>query len=313
MAPHPAYVGYRAASTVSRLLPAAVVPPLTRFLGRLGPHVMGDRAAMVERHQRRVRPNLDDAGIDAAVVGTFESYVHYWLESFRLPGTDAATIDAGFTVDGYEHIDAGIDAGKGVILALPHLGGWEWAGFWLTAIKHLKVSCVAEMVDPPELADWFIDLRNRFGLEIIPLDSSAGTRSTKALAANHVLCLLCDRDLSGTGIEVEFFGERTTLPGGPATIAIRSGAPLLPTGVFFDDDGRHHGVVRPPIDTSRRGRLREDVTRVTQELATELETLIRMAPEQWHLLQPNWPSDRPDAASGSPTDPAGRAADEDAS
>ena len=92
------------------------------------------------------------------------------------------------------------------------------------------------------------------------------------------------------GIEVDFFGEATTLPGGPATIALRTGAAIIPVGVY-QEPGRHHAVCRPPIDTERHGRLRDDVGRVTQALADELEYLIRLAPEQWHLMGPNWPSD----------------------
>lgn len=298
MFPHPAYLGFRTASALARLLPETAVLPASRLIGAVGPLVMRGRADMVRRHQRRVRPDLDDRELDRAVRGTFRSYGHYWLESFRLPGTDAETLDEGLEVEDFGLVAEGLAAGRGVILALPHLGGWEWAGFWLTAVKRAKVSVVVEPLQPPELAEWFTALRDRFGFEVIPLDSSAGTRATRALADNHVLCLLCDRDLGGSGIEVDFFGERTTLPGGPATIALRSGAPLLPAAVFFDGD-RHRGVVRPPLDTERRGRFRQDVERVTAELAGELETLIRLAPEQWHLLQPNWPSDRP-ADGGTP-------------
>jgi KDO2-lipid IV(A) lauroyltransferase len=111
------------------------------------------------------------------------------------------------------------------------------------------------------------------------------------------VCLLCDRDLGGDGIEVEFFGERTTLPAGPATLALRTEAPLLPAAVYFGPQGGHHAVVMPPVPSSREGRLRDDVERVTQELAHRFEELIRAAPEQWHLLQPNWPSDH--ASNGS--------------
>jgi KDO2-lipid IV(A) lauroyltransferase len=112
-----------------------------------------------------------------------------------------------------------------------------------------------------------------------------------ALNQNHLLVLLSDRDIGGGGVEVEFFGERTTLPAGPATLALRTGAPLFASAVYAEGHSRR-GVVRPALDTSRRGPLRDDVQRVTQDLARELEGLIRLAPEQWHLLQPNWPSDR---------------------
>lgn len=290
MPPNPAYAGYRAGSALARLLPEVAVRPLADGLGLIAGLALPGRRDMVLRHQRRVHPGASSRDVAVAVHASFSSYARYWIESFRLPGTSPDELDRRFTVEGWEHIQAGIDAGTGVILALPHLGGWEWAGFWLTAVRHLGVTVVAEAVEPPELADWFVGLREQFGMEVVPLGPDAGPRVAKALRDNRILCLLCDRDLVGGGVEVEFFGERTTLPAGPATLAIRSGAPLLPTATYFDG-GQHHGVVRPPIDASRHGRFREDVARITQDLASELEALIRRAPDQWHLMQPNWPSD----------------------
>jgi KDO2-lipid IV(A) lauroyltransferase len=111
-----------------------------------------------------------------------------------------------------------------------------------------------------------------------------------ALRRNELVCLLSDRDLEGSGPEVEFFGETTTLPAGPALLALRSGATLLPSAIYFEGR-RHRCVVRPPVPVERRGRLREDVRRITQDLARELEVLISAAPDQWHMMQPNWPSD----------------------
>ena len=284
------YGGSRLGALASQLVPGGRIPGLAERLGRLGVIAGGDRRAMAARHQRRVRPELTDAEVDRAVQDVFASYVRYWVESFRLPGTSAADLDAGFSVDGYEHIEAGLAEGNGVILALPHLGGWEWAGFWLTEVKHVGVTVVVEAVEPPELADWFVGLRKELGMTVIPLGPSAAAEVARALKANEIVALLCDRDLAGNGIEVDFLGERTTLPGGPATLAARSGAPLLPAAVYFTDDA-HQGIVRPPVDASRSGRLRDDVARITQDLAGELAWLIRQAPEQWHLLQPNWPSD----------------------
>lgn len=259
--------------------------------GKVASLAMSGRRDQVARHQRRVRPELTDAELRRAVDEVFESYARYWIESFRLPGTPAAVLDAGLVTEGFEHIRTAFDAGRGVITAMPHLGAWEWAAFWLTAVQQIPVTSVAEPVDPPELADWFLELRARLGMEIVLLGADSGPRVAKALADGRLLSLLCDRDVGGGGVEVEFFGERTTLPAGPATLALRTGAPLIPATCFFDGNG-HRGVVRPPIDTTRQGKLRADVARVTQVLAHELEELIRLAPEQWHLLQPNWPSDR---------------------
>ena len=154
----------------------------------------------------------------------------------------------------------------------------------------MRVTAVVEPVNPPELFEFFIEFRKALGMDVVPLGPAAGSAVLKAIKENHVTVLLADRDILGNGIEVDFFGERTTLPPGPVTVALRTGAPLIPAGVYFRGDG-HHAVVRPPMDLSRRGRFREDVERITQDMAGELESLIRLAPEQWHLQQPNWPSD----------------------
>jgi phosphatidylinositol dimannoside acyltransferase len=192
---------------------------------------------------------------------------------------------------GRSHLDAAVAQQQGVILALPHLGNWDLAGAWLSnQVPHVTV--VAEPVEPPELFEWFVDTRRALGMEVIALGPGAGPALLRALRAEHVVCLVCDRDIAGDGVEVEFFGERTKLPAGPATLGLRTGAPILPVAVYFTRkaDG-HLGIVRPPLPAERRGALRDDVTRVTQYLAAELEHLIRRAPEQWHLFQPNWPSD----------------------
>jgi phosphatidylinositol dimannoside acyltransferase len=134
--------------------------------------------------------------------------------------------------------------------------------------------------------------RRELGMNVVPLGPEAGRAVLQALRANEIVCLLCDRDIKRAGVEVDFFGERTTLPAGPATLALRTSAPIFPVGVYFTRRvNGHHAVIRPPLPATRGGSLREDVARVTQALAHELEFLIRRAPEQWHLFQPNWPSD----------------------
>ena len=173
---------------------------------------------------------------------------------------------------------------------MPHLGSWEWSAFWLTRVRHVPVTAVVERIEPPALFDWFVEFRNGIGMEIVPLGADAGRTIVAAVRKLHVIALLCDRDIGRSGAEVTFLGEKTTLPSGPAVLALRTGAPLLPTACY--DQGRnHHGVICPPIPVERQGSFRQDVARITQAIADALEGLIRRAPEQWHLLQPNWPSD----------------------
>ena len=253
---------------------------------------MPQRRRMLRRHLRRViGPDYSEAALDTLVASGFASYSRYWLESFRVPGRTFGELDAELTHEGVEHILEARRRGTGAIMALPHLGGWDFGGSWL-ALKGHPVTVVVERIDPPELFEWFKDLRLQMGMNVVPADEGAGPAVLKALKQNHIVALVSDRDLAGTGPEVDFFGERTTLPGGPALLALRSGAPLLPLAIYFSDDGGHHGVVGPPLDLTRLGpRLADDVQRITQVLAGELEELIRRAPDQWHLLQPNWPSD----------------------
>jgi KDO2-lipid IV(A) lauroyltransferase len=274
---------YRIGSRVARALPEPVAEATAATAGKVASAVLKDRRAQVERHLRR-------AGADVGAAEVFASYARYWLESFRLPDASPADLDARMHVDGLEHLEAGVEAGNGVILALPHLGGWDFGGAWFGS-HGWKATVVVEPLEPPELFEWFAAFRERFGLTVVPLGPEAGTAVLRTLRAGGIAGLLCDRDIQGTGVEVEFFGERTNLPSGPAALALRTGAALMPTAVYFEGRRGHRGVVRPPIACERTGSFRDDVARLTQALAHELETLIRAAPEQWHLLQPNWPSD----------------------
>jgi len=274
------------------MMPSVVAAGLATPFGAGANFASPERRAMIERHLQKVDPTLKGLRLRRSVQGAFDSYAHYWLESFRLPTMSRRAVEAGLQVDGYHHIVEGLAAGNGVIIALPHLGGWEWAGRWVADQDH-PITVVVERIDPPELFEWFRDLRSDLGMTVVPLGPDAAKSVMRALRDNHVVCLLSDRDLVGGGPEVEFFGERTTLPGGPAMLALRTGAPIMPTAVYFTSrvDG-HFGWVRAPIPVERQAeRLRDDVTRITQDLAFELEILIRRSPSQWHLFQPNWPSD----------------------
>ncbi len=284
--------GYRLAALAARGLPGFAAQGLAPALGFGASFASPDRRAIIERHLRRADPTIGGVRLRRAVQEAFDSYTRYWLESFRLPHLSRRAVERGLTVEGYGHVTDALEAGNGVILALPHLGGWEWAGRWLVERGH-GITVVVEEIQPPELFEWFIDLREQLGMRVVALGPTAGREVIAALKRNDVVCLLSDRDIQRSGVEVEFFGETTTLPAGPATISLRTGAPLLPTAVYFTDDTDGHlGIVRPPVNTERSGDgLRADVRRVTQSLADELEYLIRRAPHQWHLFQPNWPSD----------------------
>jgi len=284
-------LAYRAGAAFCRTVPRPLAEVSARGVSRVAASVSKERRMLVARHLHRANPALEGRALDRAVDATFDSYARYWIDSFRLPDLSPEQVDYGFGVKGFGHIADGLAAGKGVIVVLPHLGGWEWAGVWVAKVLKVPVTAVVEPVEPPELFEFFVDFRRKLGLNIVPLGPDAGRECLLALAENHVVCLLADRDILGDGIEVEFFGENTTLPAGPATLALRTGAMLLSGAVYFEGQNGHLAFVNKPIVVEREGRFRDDVRRLTVDLAAQLEELIRRAPEQWHLQQPNWPSD----------------------
>jgi phosphatidylinositol dimannoside acyltransferase len=286
---------YKAGESLTRVVPRRVGMGFSHAIGRATALASAERRFIAERNLRRIYGrSLKGQKLTAKVNQTFDSYARYYYDSFRLPAMSASQIERGIHVDGVEHLDAAMaEDDVGPVLALPHLGGWEWAAAWITQVRGWGLAAVVEELQPPELFEWFLEYRQSLGMNIIPLGPDAAARVGAAALNKEVVCLLSDRDITSSGVEVDFFGEPTTLPAGPAVMALRTGCRVLPTAVYFeaDRDGVR-GLVRPPLDTARRGRFREDVARITQDLAHELEELIREAPEQWHLLQPNWPSDR---------------------
>ena len=269
-------------------------PPKALQPGR-GHRSSAERRMLVARHLRRARPEPGGRDLDRAVDATFDSYGRYWVDSFRLPAAVGGRGRPRLRRRGLRpHRPSRWPPGSGTILVLPHLGGWEWAGFWLTQVMELaghgggRAGRAARRCSSSSSSS-----AASSGMNVVPLGPSAAAEVLRALKAGHVVCLLCDRDIDGDGVEVEFFGERTTLPAGPATLgAAHRRAACCPSGCYFEGATGHHAVVqaaapgRAPGPAPRRRRAGSP-----QDIAARLEELIRVAPEQWHLQQPNWPSD----------------------
>jgi len=291
------YVAYRYLGEAMARVPEPVAWAAAQVVGA----VLARRDAlprqMAERHIRHVlawdSPAVepDDELVARWARRCFAEYARYWMEGARLPGVPTADVLARMLiVEGYEHLRDAMAAGRGVVMALPHVGSWEWGGAYLAADGYPMLS-VAELIDPPQLFSYFIEQRRAIGLDIVPLDGDSGGAVLNALRAGRLVGLLCDRDIMGTGVAVTFFGETTTFAAGPATVALRTGATLVAATVYSGPGPFHLGVISPPLDTSRTGRMRVDVARVTQDLAATFEGFIARNPEQWHVFQPEWPSD----------------------
>lgn len=220
------------------------------------------------------------------------SYARYWREAFRLPSMDHRVLAARLQelVEGDGHVADALAAGRGAVLALPHSGNWDMAGVWLTN-TYGRFATVAERLKPESLYQRFVDYRESLGFEVLPLNGGArppGEVLADRLRGNGLVCLMADRDLTRSGIEVEFFGEATRLPAGPARLALETGAALLPTHCWFSGDGWGTRI-HAPLDTSSG-----DVTVITQALADHFAANIAQYPADWHMLQPQWLADLSD-------------------
>ncbi|MGH8949985.1 MAG: phosphatidylinositol mannoside acyltransferase [Acidimicrobiia bacterium] len=287
----PGYLALRLGAGLIGLLPAAAARGLGRAGGRVWHALAGGRRNMAERHMRRVLG--DGADPERAARSVMRSYGRYYAEALWVRGRRVEELKTHTAVEGLQRIIDARDQGTGMIYGLPHVGNWEVAAPVAVSEK-VPVVAVAEKLPNRKITDWFTDMRSEFGIEIVL--ATGGTEVMRkletALRDNKAVALLADRDLKGRGVEVVFFGEKTTLPPGPATLALRTGAPLFPVATYFDGDNGYRVVVQPAIPIPDEGTRSEKVAAMTQSLAAEMETLIRAAPEQWHLVQPNWPSDR---------------------
>lgn len=284
------YLGLRAGVGLVGLLPGRLVRALGTWFGSVWARVDGRRRTMAARHATRVLGSRADA--EETAIAMMKSYGRYfaealWARAHRIDGMIAAT-----EVRGLDKIIAARDAGTGMIYALPHMGNWEAAA--PVAVKEgVPVVAVAEVLPNRRITDWFTRMRAEFGIEVVLATGRVEVmrQLEEAIAENKAVALLSDRDLKGRGVEVEFFGEKTTMPPGAATLALRTGAPLLPVCCYFEDGG-YRVVILDPLPMPEEGTRTEKVISITQSLAGALESLIRDNPRQWHLVQPNWPSDR---------------------
>lgn len=249
----------------------------------------GGGPEQLRRNLARVT-GVPPAEVPAGLIrASLASYARYWREAFRLPSMDhvalARALDAAAV--GGEHVAAALDAGRGVVLALPHSGNWDLAGVWMTN-TYGRFATVAERLKPESLYKRFLDYRESLGFEVLPL--TGGDRSpfdvlAERLRDNGIVCLMSDRDLTRSGVPVSFFGEATRLPAGPAKLALATGAALLPTHSYYEPDVAAT-VISPPLDTSSG-----DVGVITQALANRFEANIAAHPADWHMLQPQWLAD----------------------
>ena len=280
--------GYAAGWRVVRALPR----PVGAALFAAGAEIAVRRNTRgVARLRENLRRVVGDADLEALVRRGMHSYLRYYLEAFRLPSMSRRQILAGFQLGGHEMLADDVATGRGAIVALPHGGNWDIAGAWVAA-QGWPIVAVAERLRPEGLYRRFVEFRESLGMEIIPLTGAEKPPFdllVEKLEKGYAVALLADRDLPGRGVEVEFFGARTTMPPGPALLALRSGAPLYAADMWYEKAGARSRLNGPlPMPDPDSGSLADRVRTVTQDLARQFEAGIRRHPEDWHMLQRMW-------------------------
>lgn len=235
--------------------------------------------------------DASEAELEETLREAMRSYARYWVETFRLPSISGEQVLAKTTMEGFEHVERAVAAGRGVILALPHSGSWDAAGIYLVE-RGYPFTTVAERLKPESLYRRFVAYRESLGMRVLALTGGPPTAPLLAdvLADGGVVCLLGDRSLRDGGIEVPLFGEQALLPAGPAMLAARTGAALIPVGCSFTADGWAITVNRPiVVESSGFAQRTRDLT---MQMASAFEAHLRAHPADWHMLHAVWVADR---------------------
>jgi KDO2-lipid IV(A) lauroyltransferase len=283
---------YGAGWSTVKMLPEPVAVRLGRSIADLAWRRRGKSVLRLESNLARVVPDASPERLKQLSRAGMRSYLRYWMESFRLPSWSADRVRNGFDVDDVHHLTDGLASDKGVIIALPHLGNWDLAGAWVTAKLETPFTTVAERLKPETLYDRFVAYRESLGMEVLPHEggSAFGTLAHR-LRAGGLVCLVADRDLSESGVEVKFFGDTARMPAGPALQAQQTGALLLPVTLWYDESPVMRGRVHAPIEVPETGTRAEKTSVMTQALADAFATGIADHPEDWHMLQRLWLAD----------------------
>jgi lauroyl/myristoyl acyltransferase len=234
-------------------------------------------------------PPVDGAELRKLSRAVLRSYARYYMETFRLQVIPAERIQDGMHVN-QENVDLTLEYlknGRGVIYALPHMGDFEQAGLWLNLAGAGSFTTVAERLKPESVFQRFLAFRQGLGMEVLPTTGGPHPFGVMAqrLRAGKLVCIVADRDLSDTGVEVDFFGEKALFPAGPAALAVQTGAALMPVSCWFVGEDEWAAHVYEEIPVPAEGTRKEKAAAMTQALATVFEQAIREHPEDWHMLQ----------------------------
>ncbi len=245
----------------------------------------------LSKNLARVCPDLDSRELNKLTRAGMRSYMRYWCEAFRLPKMNPEHFHTRFELRGVELLDQAMDAGTGVLMIPGHMANWDLAGAW-GAQRYGRVTTVVERLKPEKLFDQFLQYRESLGMEVLPMGDSEIVRNLiQRLRSGGLVALLGDRDISGNGVTVDFFGKPAGFPVGPATLALLTGAPMYPVTMHYEGP-LAVGVMHDRVEVPEWLPKGERVAHMTQQIARAFEVGISEHPEDWHMLQKVWMADR---------------------
>ncbi|CAL9390815.1 Phosphatidylinositol mannoside acyltransferase [Streptomyces sp. enrichment culture] len=252
----------------------------------------GKSVLRLESNLARVVPDAGPERLRELSRAGMRSYMRYWMESFRLPAMDPRRFGTDVvTKDGHILREA-LASGRGVVVALPHLANWDLAGAWVTGHLGVPFTTVAERLRPESLYDRFVAYREGLGMEVLPHSGGAAFGVlARRLRSGGLVCLVADRDLSASGVEVEFFGAAARMPAGPALLAQQTGAALLPATLHYGESPQMHIRIHPEVEVPQSGDRVQKTAAMTQAVADAFAEGIADHPEDWHMLQRLWLDD----------------------
>ncbi len=239
----------------------------------------GQRRAALENYAAALGLDSNDPVVARVARQAFQNYGRMLTDFLLLGSLTPQELMQRMTIDGLDQLDAALSRGRGAIMAVPHMGSWDMAGSYAGALGY-PIAAVAERF-PGSLNDAVVRTRQRFGLNVIMLGRSAVRGITQALQANSIVALLCDLE-QGPGVSVRFFGRRAVVPGGPAAIALKTGAALMPACQYATSPGHHHVHLDPPLAVAD-GETKEGLM---QRVVNRFEDFIRERPQQWYAFRP---------------------------
>ena len=233
----------------------------------------------------RVFPAMGSQELDDLVRRGVLSYMRYWMETFRSPDWSGERILSTVTVSNEHLLMDPIKNRTGVVVSLPHAGNWDHAGSYF-CIRGAQLVTVAEVLKPRALFEKFLAYRQAIGMEVLPLDSRAFPTLMQRARDGKLIALVADRDLSSSGIDVQFFGGVARMPAGPAIVAIRTGIPLVTAFVSYTETGIHVDLkeIAIPDGVDEAARVKATV----QLCADNFAEGIKAFPHDWHMMQRIW-------------------------